>query len=97
MARQRGEGGSSRVKKDSSAAAVVTRRKQVARDAVSEYGRPVAWLGGRLYFVDKSVPEEVPDAPMLLKPGKTASATGLAAARPPPGPGQTYAWRYGRE
>lgn len=93
MARQRS--GHTPVHKDSATEAVIARRKRVAHDVVTKYGRPVAWLGGVLYFTDSPVPEEVPGTPVLLKPGSSSATHGLTVAQPQPRARPAYltAWR----
>lgn len=95
MARQR-SGRTTHEPKDAATEAVITRRKRVAHDVVIKYGRPVAWFGGVLYFTDRPVPEEVPGAPVLLKPGSSSAVRGLTVAQPQPRARPAYltAWRH---
>lgn len=62
------------------AASHVALRKRVARRESKRSCRPVQWIGGVLYFTDRSTPQPVPYVVRIPKPG--ATATGLSAARP---------------
>ncbi len=70
----------SRPTKKPNVASITTRRKRATKNAQARFpGRPLAYLGGVLHFMDAEPPVRVPDTPVILREG--AEDTGLAAAR----------------